>query len=191
MNELRKYEIEAMVMEELMKEQENSFKSHEDALDEARRTIAKVIKENEMASYDPDNGLSDKCKKTKHLTQIIQSMIWRIQDTTRETQDIGDDIQQLINSSSYAAIGAAISKLHNIWNSESDDVEKKEMSADPQKGDGIEVEKVVPGEEVKSNNGDMYKIESINEDVVFLTNKQGQLKTASIDVVKKWKKNNK
>lgn len=179
---LRKYEIEAMVAAELMKEQSESF-DQKKVLDETKN---RILKEEEATStpveYDPNRGLSDKCIKTRQLTQLIQSLIWRMQDSYFG-DEVGDDIKQLIDSSSYAAIGAAVSKLYHLWNSEKD-----EISADPQEGGE---EEVVVGDEVKSNAGDAYKIESIVEDMVSIVNKKGEKKTATLDIVKKWKKNNK
>ena len=189
-NELRKYEIEALVQEELYKDDVAETTTPNHFLDEARTIIKKMINENTVEpakEYDPDEGLDAKMKQTKALTNLISGLVYRTQDIARDADNLDADIVALLTSTQNAAIKSSVTKLFTIWNDvsiEQPEEEKEELSADPTEGEAMDIE---IGESIISPQNKEYVVESIEGDIVCLIN-GGQKSRVDINIAKKWKR---
>ena len=202
-SELRKYEIEGLVQEELIKSQDEAFQmlneegkvvppqgnkpSKSPRLAEAIRHLLAEALLNEMPipmGCNPiDDGTPMKYKKARNIIQMMNDLIWRLIDATR-VPSINDDsvdpeIKTLMQQTYLPLLKLLAKKLVDAFN-------EQEPAAVPQEKEIVV--SLVPNEIITSPQDKPYSVESIQGEKVFLKDiKEGTISKVDLGIAKKWK----
>lgn len=195
MDSLKKYEIEALIQEELINEMDNSGKEIQTEENEymkykATQLVESVLKEFDMAMAamdtkveDPYKDVDPRIRKSQTLIRILQDNLWKLCDSQKKPyphdEIVDDDIKALMISNTEPIVKASINKLHSLWFGEQEKP-KEEVVEKP------EVEIVAVGQEIMTPQHESLKIREIMGDKVLLEDKSGKGKLVELSILKKW-----
>lgn len=209
MNEnLNKYILEGLAMEDLMKRQDDSFiltESGELKIEPKNinpNILRKMLVESILAECSPYSpgitGLpqygekkeNPKLIKTRSILSVVQDLVWKMEGKYDD-----EDVNKTLTDACAPLVKTMIQKLYDIWFKEEAKPEVVSPPAPtsptpvitPSETPTLELS-FVQGESLKSPLNKEYIVEEVFEKQLKLKDKQnGSVATVSIDIAKKWK----